>query len=141
MRGVFAGCVCCQITGELLGAVTEIHATIKPDWLIIETTGLAKPGNIVDLFTKYCHCYEFLKTIVTVDAERWEELYDVLKPLMVAQVEAADVVLVNKADLIIERTSEQVANDINKLNTKAGIFLTSASNGVCAKTLQEMIKV
>lgn len=82
VRGIFAGCVCCQITGDLINAVNEIYASIRPDWLVIEATGLAVPARIVELIRQYCRCYDSLKTIIVVDACRWEELEEVVGSLL-----------------------------------------------------------
>ena len=116
VRGIFAGCVCCQITGDLLQAINEIHSTVQPDWLIIEATGLAVPGNIVVLIKKYCRCYEFLKTIVVVDSDRWEELYEVTENLVISQVKAGDVVLINKIDLIDDIKCKDLIDEMKRFN-------------------------
>lgn len=141
VKGIFAGCVCCQITGDLLLAINEIHATVQPDWLIIETTGLAVPGNVVELIHKYCQCYEFLKTIVVVDAGRWEELYEVIENLVVSQVQAGDAVLVNKVDLVDENTSKALVEEMRRFNDRAAIYLTNASGDIPGTMLQEMLKL
>ena len=45
VRPLFGGCVCCQITGDLVTAVEEIRKDLDPDWLIVEMTGLAVPAG------------------------------------------------------------------------------------------------
>lgn len=140
VRGVFAGCVCCQITGELVEAIQEIHATIAPSWLIIEATGLAVPGKIVDLLSRYCRCFTALRTVVLVDAERWDELYEVLEGLVVSQIGAADVVLINKADLVEGESLEFLSDQIKRLNGTARVYLTSASQGIPDSTFREVLE-
>lgn len=141
VKGIFAGCVCCQITGQLLEAVEEIHKTVGPDWLIIEATGLAVPSKIVDLISTYYHCYNALKTIVIVDASRWEELFEVVEPLMVSQVKSADTVLVNKIDLVGEECRELLLKDLNGFNSGAKFCLTTALVELPEEILQEMVEV
>lgn len=141
VRGIFAGCVCCQITGDLLQAINEMHSTIQPDWLIIEATGLAVPGNILALIKKYCRCYEFLKTIVVVDADRWEELYEVTENLVVSQVKAGDVVLINKIDLIDDSKCKDLIDEMKRFNDRAGIHLTKGNGDISDTAWQEIFKL
>src|SRR5205814_5346790 len=41
------GCVCCSLLGEFEAAVDEIIAHVKPDRIIVETTGLAEPEALM----------------------------------------------------------------------------------------------
>ena len=87
---------------------------------------MADPGNIVGTLQAYCHCFDSLRTIVLVDADRWEELYAVMEPLLVSQVRAADTILLNKVDLVNGAKSEALVKEITKLNGKAAVYLTRA---------------
>lgn len=141
VKGIFAGCVCCQIIGDLLRAINEIHASVRPGWLIIEATGLAVPGRIMELIQKYCRYYEFLKTIVVADAGRWEELYEVTGSFVVSQVESGDVVLINKVYLIDDSRCKSLAEEMKRFNGRAEIILTKASGDIPVTTLQEMLQL
>jgi len=141
VTGVFAGCVCCQITGELLEAINEIKATVAPDWLIIETTGLAVPGKVVDLLNKYCHSHSSLKTIVLVDASRWPELIEVAEPLVLSQLKSADIILVNKVDLVGENTVAGLQSELQGLkglNDGVMLVLIRANEEIPGEMLLEM---
>lgn len=48
VENLFNGCACCTLAGELVSAAYEIEKEYAPDWLIVETTGLAYPGLIQD---------------------------------------------------------------------------------------------
>lgn len=139
VQGVFAGCVCCQITGELLTAINEIHSDISPDWLIIETTGLAVPSKVVDLLMNYCKCFDSLKTLVSVDASRWLELKEVAEPLVVSQLQAANVILVNKIDLVDEQTVKELEQEFGQLNDNAGIIIMNAAKDIAPEKLRELV--
>ena len=43
VENLFSGCACCTLSGELLSTVSKIEKELQPDWLILETTGLAYP--------------------------------------------------------------------------------------------------
>lgn len=140
VRGIFAGCVCCQVTGDLINAVNEIYASIRPDWLVIEATGLAVPARIAEPVRRYCRCYDSLKTIVVVDAGRWEELSAVVGSLIASQVESGDAVVINKVDLADGSAAlAAIIEEVRRLNEGAEIYLTSAAGNVPGGMLQEMI--
>ncbi|MBS4025303.1 MAG: cobalamin biosynthesis protein P47K [Clostridia bacterium] len=141
VRGLFAGCVCCQITGDLVQAIIELEETVQPDWLIIESTGLAVPSKIVETIEKYCHCYETLNTIVVVDAERWQELYEVTGDFVVSQIKSADSLLINKIDLVDSAESIVLMDEIKQFNDGASIHLTTAIEQISPKMMQEMLKL
>lgn len=48
VENMFNGCGCCTLAGELVGAADRIQTLYQPEWLIVETTGLAYPGLIQD---------------------------------------------------------------------------------------------
>lgn len=46
VENLFSGCACCTLSGELLSSVSNIEKQLQPQWLILETTGLAYPHLI-----------------------------------------------------------------------------------------------
>src|SRR3989344_6787982 len=47
MKELAGGCVCCSLTGEFEAAINEIIQNIKPDSIIVETTGVAEPDAMM----------------------------------------------------------------------------------------------
>ena len=47
MADLGGGCVCCSLLGEFEAAVDEIIATVNPDRIVVETTGVAEPDALV----------------------------------------------------------------------------------------------
>ncbi|SMC46777.1 GTP-binding protein [Sporomusa malonica] len=139
VRPLFGGCVCCQITSDLITAVREIHDTIKPDWLVIEMTGLAIPGNIAKLINEYCNFYSGFKTITLVDMGRWPELKEILGPLVTGQVEKTDLVIINKAD-IAGCDQAEIIKDIKEIVSSAPIMVASAAGKLSHEVLEEVIR-
>jgi G3E family GTPase len=140
VKPLFGGCVCCQITSDLITAIREIHETIHPDWLIIEMTGLAIPGKTAELIRTYCNCFSMCKTVTLVDGGRWWELKEVLEPLMVEQVKDCNLLLVNKTDLIGSEASK-VASDLREICSQVPILLTSASQPMFQAVIEEVLRV
>jgi G3E family GTPase len=96
------GCVCCQLSDELVDTLSDLHDSVHPDAIVIECSGLALP------FDTQLHLYrapvrDWLgdeACVVVVDAERWDEADD----LFSEQVQSADLVILSKIDLVDEPT-------------------------------------
>jgi G3E family GTPase len=122
---LFGGCVCCQISGDLLLATQKIRTEIDPDWIVVELTGLATLTKIIDLFARYGDPDLPILTVAVVDAARWEVLSKIAAPLTEQQLLGAKVVIVNKID--VKRPSPQVLDQITRLAPGAKILPISAN--------------
>lgn len=138
VRPLFGGCVCCQITSDLVTAVREIHETINPDWLVIEMTGLAVPDKIAKLINDYCNFYTGFKKVTIVDMGRWLELKEVIGPLVTGQVEKADMVIINKADIASSDQAE-IVQDIREIAGNVPIRVVSAAGKLFPEVIEEVI--
>lgn len=102
------GCVCCSMGGDFYNALVDVlDMERRPDHLVIEASGVARPARIADIARAETDLV--LDGVVTVvDAENFIiHLADELVADSVTdQVAAADLVLVNKADLV---SSEKLA--------------------------------
>ncbi len=96
------GCVCCSLGGDLYNALVQVLGMEpRPDHLVIEASGVAKPARIANIARAEPDLA--LDAVVTlVDAENFpRQLADArLADSVTDQVAAADLVLVNKADLV-----------------------------------------
>jgi G3E family GTPase len=123
------GCVCCQVTGDMIQAVKDIRAQYKPDRLLIETTGVAEPGKVLTvLYSPYLSDEVRVEpTCVVVDAAGFEKLYKELAYHYVMQIKAADLIVLNKMDLVTPARATKVEAEIRRLNPKA--FVMRAQHG------------
>ena len=124
VENLFNGCACCTLAGELVSAAYEIEKEYAPDWLIVETTGLAYPGLIQDNLSAGIGMESRVCTVV--DVSRWKRLMNAMRELFVGRTERADVVLMNKTDLVPEQVLNDVGKDIAKMNPDAVRIATSA---------------
>jgi G3E family GTPase len=120
------GCICCRVRGDLVKSLGELLRKQKRfDYVLIETTGLADPGPVVGTF-KTTELAERLRldSIVTVaDAKHLEkELGEA--PEAKAQVAFADVILLNKTDLVTPAELDALEDRILRMNTQARIYRT-----------------
>lgn len=138
---LFNGCVCCTLAASLMDSLCQLEKEVNPEWVILETTGLARPHDIAESVKRYYD--EKMKTAVciTVDVNRWIRLKKVVGELLFEQVENADYVLLNKIDLADPETIQAVRKDIEEL-TKGKVFEISASTDVLGteRVCMEIVK-
>ena len=98
IKPLFGGCVCCEISGSLLGAIDDIHRQISPEWLIIELTGVAEVSSVKDLLNSYIVIEKKITAVSVVDGSRWHRLQKI-GPFIRNQIMDCDVAILNKIDL------------------------------------------
>ena len=104
---LFGGCVCCEISGDLVRAVGQIADEVNPDWLVVEMTGLALMTDVLSVLSRYGRPDIPVHPVSVVDASRLGMLSGVMAPVLERQLRGAELVLVNKAD-VVQPTREQL---------------------------------
>lgn len=140
VKGIFGGCICCQLTGDLVIAVNQIAEEMAPDCLIIETTGLARPDAVLNTLRTYARgrpAVAPVSTVVLVDAGRWQELVELIPDLLFAQIAAADLLMVNKVDEL-EGSPEGMVARLRRLNGRARIVTGCARTGLDHVLFEEL---
>lgn len=139
------GCLCCAIRGELKDALAELFSRrargeLPPfSRLVLETTGLATPAPIIATLLAdpviRSH-YTLNATVTVVDAVhalRQRERH----PEWLAQVTAADRLLISKADLADDGEVGKLADLLARTNPAATVVVREA--GMCAGTLLDFL--
>jgi G3E family GTPase len=120
------GCICCTVRGDLIRIVGNLmRRRHKFDHLIIETTGLADPGPVIQTFfvDEDIHKQVMLDAVVTVvDAKHIQQHWGDREAL--EQIAFADVILLNKTDLVPLKELEVLEAKIQHLNVMAKIYRT-----------------
>lgn len=122
---MLSGCVCCTLIGELVPAIRRMREDLAPDLIILEATGIATPETIRNSISKYTGLP--VRVITLVDAARWEKIRVALEMLLIGQLEPADVICVNKIDLVDESQIEEVEQSVHEVNAEAPIVRMSAA--------------
>ena len=125
-RELFNGCVCCTLAASLMDSLNQLEEEVNPEWVILETTGLARPHDIADSVKRYYDEGMNTAVCITVDVNRWTRLKKVVGELLFEQVENADYVFLNKIDLADSDTVAAVRRDIEDL-TKGKVYEISAT--------------
>jgi len=125
------GCICCTVRGDLIRIIEGLlKRRGKFDSIIVETTGLADPAPVAQTFFVDADVKEAaaLDAVVTVADAKW--LSDRLKdaPEAKNQIAFADVILLNKIDLVSEDELAEVEGRIRAINPYAKLHKTTKSN-------------
>lgn len=114
------GCVCCTLAGNLKMAVQSILSRFRPDYIVLETTGLANPFNLLDEMAEIQQLVRFDSVTTVIDAPN---IGHALKTAAVAgeQIRAADILLINKTDLVDADGLEKIVSRLESINHRAPI--------------------
>jgi G3E family GTPase len=121
------GCICCTVRGDLIRILPNLmKRKEKFDYILIETTGMADPGPVAQTFFVDDEMQSMLRLdgIVTlVDAKHIFQRIDDSTEAR-EQIAFADVILLNKTDLVDEQQLQAVEARIRAMNAAARIVRT-----------------
>jgi len=143
------GCICCTLRDDLIKEVKSLARRGNFDYLLIESTGIAEPLPIAQAFTvedpdgytlkkisrldtmvtvvdahqfyEQLHSIETVKERIVKDRNTTEEIEIPLAKLFIDQIEFANVIILNKMDLIAQEQTSQILTLLKKLNPGAEI--------------------
>jgi len=115
------GCVCCTLAGSLNRAVKGIMSSFDPDYIIVETTGLANPFNMLEEMEELTDLVRFDSILTVVDAPNAQQTL-AEHPIAIDQLRAADIVMLNKQDLVDADRLEAVIKMVKAHNPHAPVF-------------------
>lgn len=120
-------CVCQM--GNFISLLKQILTSRRPDAIVLEASGLSDPFSIVEILQQEdLSSHLFLSGVVAVaDAVNFERSMAML-PRVRHQLRIADLVLINKIDLINTRELQHIHNEIEELNPLAKIKETQYCN-------------
>lgn len=138
VKGMFSGCVCCTMAGELPINVRRLQKDYDPDWILMEATGVAFPDSIKQNLLKTLGIRA--QIVCIADAQRWQKLVKPLGHLLPLQLKDADLVLLNKADLVGREELEAARESIRSINGQTSIVCASAKEGIPHRVLDQIIE-
>ncbi len=123
------GCICCTVRGDLIRIIGNLmQRRDKFDHLIIETTGLADPAPVIQTFfvDEDIQAQLALDAVITVvDAKHIAQHWD--SDEAQEQIAFADVILLNKIDLVTEPELAELEQRILEMNAMVKIYRTQNS--------------
>ena len=121
------GCVCCSLTGELEAAVAEIITKAHPELILVEATGVAEADALVYEVEDNLPRVRLDSVICIVDA------YTSIKFPQVGyvsrtQLQAADIIIINKIDLVAPEDIERIQAQLRMHNARALVIQVAHCN-------------
>jgi G3E family GTPase len=116
------GCVCCELSDDLLDTLQMLWEQVGPDRFIVETSGVALPFDTQLNFWRepVARWMGDDMAIVVVNAEQLAEGRD-LEGTFVDQVTSADLLVLNKIDLVSDAQLEEIVQTLSKMEDEAPI--------------------
>lgn len=144
------GCICCTLREDLLVEIRRLAAEGRFDYLLIESTGISEPLPVAETFTfrdenglslsdvahldtmvTVVDAYNFVRDFSSHDRlhDRGETMGDedqrTVVDLITEQIEFADVVVLNKTDLVDPEELVQLKGVLRSLNSRAEVVTSS----------------
>ena len=141
------GCLCCTVRSDLVGTLNSLYHARQAgeipsfDNVVIETSGLAEPGPVLQAFLSeptLDGLYRVASVLTLVDAVNWpgtSESHDE----SVRQVALADQIRITKLDMVTgdrQNGSSRIRRDLRRINPSAEIAEVDWSSAVVAKLLR-----
>jgi G3E family GTPase len=129
-KEITSGCICCTLKTGLRTAVSFLMKEYNPDILMIEPTGIAFPNSIKNEF-KLMNFGEDVKVaplITLIDGSRFKYLMKEVKDFAMRQVIDAEILGINKVDLIDTLQIPILEVSVQQLNPKAKVVLLSGKD-------------
>jgi G3E family GTPase len=132
------GCICCRVRGDLIRILAKLaQRRDKFDYVLIETTGMADPGPVAQTFFTDEEVKESFRLdgiVTVVDAKHVDLHFDDMREVR-EQIGFADVILLNKEDLVPPAELKKIEALIRKTNPMAKIYPTKDAQIDIAKVL------
>lgn len=145
------GCICCTLREDLLKEVERLACEKRFDYLLIESTGISEPLPVAQTFTyqdeandidlskiskldtlvTVVDAFNFIRDYCSADTLKARELTDMqddyrtIVNLLTDQIEFANVIILNKTDLVSKEDVGMLKAMIRKLNADANIIESS----------------
>jgi cobalamin biosynthesis protein CobW len=119
------GCVCCRLSDELVDTLQMLRERAKPDRVIVETSGIALPYDVQLNFWRdpIADWIDDDVAVVVVNAEQLHAGRD-LQETFEHQVSSADILLLNKVDLVPESSLPSLEAALREIEPDAPILRT-----------------
>lgn len=123
------GCICCSIRGDLEAAVLNlIHSVVPPEYILIEASGVSDPGAVALTFALSTELRTHTKVdsiLALIDSEQILHVNGRSAMLARRQIGIADLILLNKVDLVPPETVIQVKEMLRDLVPNVRILETT----------------
>ncbi len=117
------GCVCCSLLGEFEAAVQEVIEKAQPELVVLETTGVAEPDALIFNVQETLPHVRLDGIVAVADADGLTS-YPELGRATRRQIEEADLILLNKVDLVSPEALAKAREKLSGINGSAPVLET-----------------
>ncbi|KAK2865207.1 hypothetical protein FQN49_003810 [Arthroderma sp. PD_2] len=121
VRELLNGCICCNLVGQLGDALIQLREEVKPDRIVIETSGSAFPATLAMEVNRVARERkgEFMLdgVVAVIDVENWEG-YDDTSYTAKLQAKYTDLIVFNKWELVSERRFDICLDRVGDLDVQ-----------------------
>ncbi|AEG13703.1 cobalamin synthesis protein P47K [Desulfofundulus kuznetsovii DSM 6115] len=122
-----SGCICCSLAADLGRQLLDIATKVRPDRLIVEPTGVATIQGLLSVIgslrlEKYI---EAVKVILLIDAAEFKDFHAGYRTFVESQISLADIVIINKCDLVSAAEAREIRKTISTVNQRATVVETT----------------
>ncbi|WP_168714380.1 CobW family GTP-binding protein [Niallia nealsonii] len=136
------GCICCSIKDDLKTTLSELKETVekeKIDIVLLEGTGVANPGEIIETFAEqpFADYFSIVQSVCVIDSVNVLDYTSIfssskeVRELQKEQIEKGSLLVLNKLDQLSKKDSlQKVEKVVRKYNASAPIIYSSYGKGV-----------
>jgi G3E family GTPase len=119
------GCICCSLKADLNLTLKSVRQQFNPRRIFIETTGVADPSMVMDAFDdpQLDDQMQIVNVVTVLDIELWEAR-ECFGPVFFKQLQQADLVLLNKIDIVHGRKVSRFLKEIHESMPHAQVIPT-----------------
>ncbi|KAA3615150.1 MAG: GTP-binding protein [Planctomycetota bacterium] len=122
------GCICCSVRGDLVASLVKLHQSRARRWfgrrrfdhVLLETTGIAEPAPLLKTFlveAQIAALFQMVSVLCLIDARTAAQVLS--ESTAEEQVAVADLLLLNKIDLVESEDLELLSARLRKINPSA----------------------
>ena len=126
VKEIYHGCICCSLRTNLINCLLELEKEYKPEVVVMEPTGVADPQLLLSSLSEYPGNLDAKVMVSVVDAERFEDIIDLKTAIALDGIKSADLIALNKVDLISPEHLEKLHSRIQGINPETTIKNVSA---------------
>lgn len=123
-REIYAGCICCSLSGSFISAIEELSQQYQVDRMVIEPSGVGQLSDVV----KTCRSAKLSAEIkidhliTIVDSTGFFDEIDAFGGFYLNQIINANIILLSRIELVEKREVEQIVDELQKVNPDAAII-------------------
>ncbi|MBQ3076717.1 MAG: GTP-binding protein [Clostridia bacterium] len=123
------GCVCCSMKDSFVNSVMAVSASLDPEYLVVEPTGVAKLGNILENMNLITYeRISLLRPVVILTPRSYLANLNEFPDIYLDQLKNASIIVFSKAENDTREELEEVIAHIRTLNTEAEIITELYAN-------------